>query len=72
MKKILILGSEGFLGTVLVPHLIKNGNKVVGVDKCFFGKNNIFNKNYTFYKKDYSKLPKNFFESFDFIVDLQI
>ena len=70
MKKILILGSEGFLGTVLVPHLIKNGNKVVGVDKCFFGKNNIFNKNYTFYKKDYSKLQKNFFESFDFIVDL--
>jgi nucleoside-diphosphate-sugar epimerase len=70
MKKILVLGSEGFLGTVLVPHLIKNGNKVVGVDKCFFGKNNIFNKNYTFYKKDYSQLPKKFFESFDFIVDL--
>jgi len=39
MKKILILGSEGFLGSVLVPHLLKEGNSIVGVDKCFFGKN---------------------------------
>ena len=36
MKKILILGSEGFLGSVLVPYLTNNGNVVVGVDKCFF------------------------------------
>ena len=54
MKKILILGSEGFLGTVLVPHLIANGNIVVGVDKCFFGKNNLPNKNFKLYKKDYN------------------
>ena len=70
MKQILVLGSEGFLGTVLVPHLIKCGNNIVGVDKCFFGKNNIFNKNYKLLKKDYSQLPKKFFENFDVIVDL--
>ena len=70
MKQILILGSEGFLGTVLVPHLIKCGNNIVGVDKCFFGKNNILNKNYKLLKKDYSQLPKKFFENFDVIVDL--
>ena len=70
MKKILILGSEGFLGSVLVPHLINNGKTVVGVDKCFFGKNNIPNKNFTLYKKDYNHLPKKFFEDFEFIVDL--
>ena len=70
MKKILILGSEGFLGSVLVPHLINDGKIVVGVDKCFFGKNNIPNKNFTLYKKDYNHLPKEFFEDFEFIIDL--
>ena len=39
MKKILVLGSEGFLGSVLVPHLLKEKYIVFGVDKCFFGKN---------------------------------
>ena len=70
MKKILILGSEGFLGSVLVPHLINDGKIVVGVDKCFFGKNNIPNKNFTLHKEDYNHLPKKFFEDFEFIVDL--
>ena len=62
MKKILILGSEGFLGSVLVPHLTKDGNIVVGVDKCFFGRNNVSNKNFTLYKKDYNHLPRKFFD----------
>ena len=70
MRKILILGSEGFLGSVLVPHLTNNGNTIVGVDKCFFGRNNIPNKNFTLYKKDYNHLPKKFFDDFEFIVDL--
>ncbi len=70
MKKILILGSEGFLGSVLVPHLTNNSNVVVGVDKCFFGRNNVHNKNFTLYKKDYNHLPKKFFDDFEFIVDL--
>ncbi len=70
MRKILILGSEGFLGSVLVPHLTNNSNIIVGVDKCFFGRNNIPNKNFTLYKKDYNHLPKKFFDDFEFIVDL--
>ena len=70
MKKILVLGSEGFLGSVLVPHLIKEKYIVVGVDKCFFGKNNVSNKNFKLYKKDYNHLPKKFFDNFEFIVDL--
>jgi len=70
MKKILILGSEGFLGSVLVPHLIKSGNILVGVDKCFFGKNNTPEKNFKLYQKDYNQLAKKFFADFDFIIDL--
>ena len=70
MRKILILGSEGFLGSVLVPHLMSQGNIVVGVDKCFFGKNNFLHKNFTLHKKDYNRLPKRFFNDFEFIIDL--
>ena len=70
MKKILILGSEGFLGSVLVPHLLKRGNNIVGVDKCFFGKNNLQSKKFKLVNKDYNNLSKKFFENFEVIIDL--
>ena len=70
MKNILVLGSEGFLGSTLVPNLLKSGNTVVGIDKCFFGRNNPKINGFKFYKKDYNILSKKFFSNFDFIVDL--
>ena len=71
MKNILILGSEGFLGSVLVPYLLKEKNTfITGVDKCFFGMNNKRNKKFKFYKKDYNQLSKNFFQKFEIIIDL--
>jgi nucleoside-diphosphate-sugar epimerase len=69
-KNLLILGSEGFLGSVLVPYLVKKGFIITGVDKCYFGKNNIKVKNFKLIKKDYSKLEKKFFLNFDLIIDL--
>ena len=70
MNKILILGSEGYLGSVLVPFLSDNKCSIVGIDKCFFGKNNPKIKNYRLIKKDYNLLNKNFFKDFDIIIDL--
>ena len=70
MSKILILGSEGYLGSVLVPFLSNSDNYIVGVDKCFFGKNNPKIKNYKLIKKDYNLLNKKFFKNFDIIIDL--
>ena len=71
MKNILILGSEGFLGSVVVPYILKNNNcNIIGIDKCFFGKNNKNTKNFKFYKKDYNQLNNKFFEKFDYIIDL--
>ncbi len=71
MKKILILGSEGFLGSVLVPYLKREKNiHITGVDKCFFGANNKKSLNFKFIKKDYNLLPIKFFKSFNIIIDL--
>ena len=70
MKKILILGSEGYLGSVLIPYLSKNKYQIVGVDQCFFGKNNKSNKKIKIIKKNYFNLTKNFLKKFDYIIDL--
>ncbi len=70
MKKLLILGSEGYLGTVLVPFLSKNNYEIVGVDQCFFGKKNKNSKKIKIIKKNYSDLKKDFLEKFDYVIDL--
>mgnify|MGYP003951325455 FL=1 len=72
MTKILILGSEGFLGSVLTPYLLTQNKhfEITGVDKCFFGMNNKRNKKFKFYKKDYNQLSKKFFKKFEIIIDL--
>ena len=70
MKNILVLGSEGFLGSVLVPYLLNTGNNIIGVDKCFFGKNNTKSNKFKLHQTDYKNLSKEFFLGFDVIIDL--
>ena len=59
---LLIIGSEGFLGTVLVKRLTKKKyfNNIVGVDNCLFGSFNNKYKNFKLIKKNYKNLDKNF------------
>ena len=45
MKKILVTGSEGYIGTVLMPILIDNGFSVVGLDYCYFADGNLNKSN---------------------------
>tara|TARA_B100000767_G_C19662483_1_gene491620 strand:+ start:23 stop:1000 length:978 start_codon:yes stop_codon:yes gene_type:complete len=70
MKNILVLGSEGFLGSVLVPYLLNTGNNIIGVDKCFFGKNNTKSNKFKLHQTDYKNISKEFFFDFDVIIDL--
>ena len=41
MKKILVTGSEGYIGTVLVEVLLKKGYRVDGIDICYFSNGNL-------------------------------
>ncbi len=41
MKKILVTGSEGYIGSVLMPMLIESGYDVVGLDICFYSQGNL-------------------------------
>ena len=40
-NKILVTGSEGYIGSVLMPMLIDNGYDVVGLDACYYSEGNL-------------------------------
>ena len=41
MKKVLVTGSEGYIGTVMVPMLVESGFEVVGLDNCYYDEGNL-------------------------------
>jgi nucleoside-diphosphate-sugar epimerase len=55
MKHILVTGSEGYIGTIMVKKLLENNFQVTGLDSCFFENGNLDNStklNYKLIKKD--------------------
>ena len=41
MNKVLVTGSEGYIGSVLTPMLIEKGFTVVGLDTCYYSEGNL-------------------------------
>lgn len=52
MKNILVAGGAGYIGSVTVKKLIKNGYKVTVVDNLYKGKKELVDKKAIFYKLD--------------------
>lgn len=50
MKKVLVTGSEGYIGTVMMPMLIENGFEVVGLDNCYYSDGNLNNTEFPQYE----------------------
>ncbi|WP_440657145.1 NAD-dependent epimerase/dehydratase family protein [Candidatus Pelagibacter sp. HIMB1509] len=69
-KKILVTGAGGYIGSILVPMLIKKNFFVIAVDKFFFGKTLENNKNLKILKVDCRKINKNLFKDIYCVVDL--
>ncbi len=75
MKHILVTGSEGYIGTIMVEMLLNKGYKVTGLDTCFFEKGNLNNvqiKTYNLIKKDIRDIIEKDLEDekFDAIIHL--
>ena len=66
MKKVVVTGGSGFIGSNLVKYLLKKKYFVINIDKLSYSANpyNIIdlnkNKNYTFFKVDLNNKKKNY------------
>jgi nucleoside-diphosphate-sugar epimerase len=68
-KKILVTGSEGYIGTVLMPMLLAEGFDVEGLDICYFSEGNLDGisfPNYPLVQKDVRDVKEEDFRGKDY------
>lgn len=71
MKKILVTGAGGYIGSVLVPKLLANGYQVLAVDRFFFGEEKLLENNQLqIIQDDNRKLTPELFKDIYGVIDL--
>ena len=70
MKKILITGGCGFIGSNLVDQLINDNNKITVIDDLSFGKKEYCNPKAKYIFDDFKKVLLNHKEKYDIIYHL--
>ena len=68
--KVLVTGGSGYIGSVLVPRLLKKGHQVIVIDRFFFGDSLENNDRLTKIKADCRDLDISNFEDCDAVIDL--
>ena len=72
--KILLTGTDGYIGSVLGPYLVKSGHEVTGLDTGFYRSGWLFNNGETVYPryihKDLRNITLEDLEGFDAVVHL--
>ena len=70
MKKILITGAAGYIGSMLTPFLVSKGFKVIAVDRFFFGDFKKKIRNVKIIKADIRNLDSKIFKNVYSVIDL--
>jgi nucleoside-diphosphate-sugar epimerase len=73
MQKVLVTGSEGYIGTILVKQLLNKGYQVTGLDTCFFSHGNLTHQNLPYYNlinKDIRDVTVDDLKGFDAVIHL--
>jgi nucleoside-diphosphate-sugar epimerase len=71
MGTVLVTGAGGYIGSVLVPKLLRKGYMVKAIDRFFFGMNTLVeHTNLTIIKEDTRRLTEQLFEDVDAVIDL--
>jgi nucleoside-diphosphate-sugar epimerase len=71
MKKILVTGAAGYIGSVLVPKLLERNYEVIAIDRFFFGKNKLQEHAcLTCIQEDSRKLTASHFKDVHAVIDL--
>jgi len=71
MKTVLVTGVGRYIGSVLVPKLLKKGYRVKAIDRYFFGIDKLQeDKNLIIIKEDTRRLKEEVFANVDFVIDL--
>lgn len=69
-KSIIVTGAGGYVGSVLVPMLLKKNFKVIAIDKFFFGKTLPKNRNLRLVRKDARNINSKYFRNIYAVIDL--
>ena len=72
MKRVLVTGAGGFIGSVLTPMLLESGYSVVAVDRFFFGRETLplENGRLSILQNDIRWLEKSCLKGIEAIIDL--